>query len=442
LVFEFKLPDLGEGVAEGEIVKWLVTEGQEIKEDQPMVEVMTDKATVQIPSPATGRIKQIVTKAGQTVKVGSTVVVLDTGEDNGTGEKRTGQQSAASKEATAEPQRVIQRPAEAGASSQKIVTGQVPRTVIATPATRKLARELGVEIDLLQGSGPGGRVTEDDVRQASKSGMQFAKPEAAPKQQGEVAYEPAAARPRPVSLAQKQAPQEMREERVAIHGIRKRTMEKMSKSVRTAAHVWHVDEVDYTELVKLRQSAKTIAESLNIKLTYMPFIIKAIVHALKEFPYFNASIDDERQEIVVKHYYNIGFATDTPNGLVVPVIKEPNRKSILEIAREMEQLADDARKGSITLENIQGGTFTVTNIGGLGGVFAMPIINHPEVAILGVLKIEKRPVVKDGQIVARDVGYISLGFDHRIVDGADAARFTTKIVNYLENPSSLLLDSL
>ncbi|MDA4112418.1 MAG: 2-oxo acid dehydrogenase subunit E2, partial [Thaumarchaeota archaeon] len=231
-----------------------------------------------------------------------------------------------------------------------------------------------------------------------------------------------------------------RESRLPIHGIRKRIAEKMSKSVHTAAHVTHIDEVDFTQLIALREKAKPIAESQNVKLTFMPFIMKAVVSALKAYPYFNATIDDEKQEIIVKNYYNIGFATDTNNGLLVPNVKDVDKKDIIQLSREIEELSQRARDGKIALDEIQGGTFTITNIGTLGGMISTPIINTPEVAILGVHKIQKKPVVRDNQIVIRDVSFVSLSFDHRIVDGADAARFTSKLISILENPGLLVFE--
>ena len=424
---EFKLPDLGEGVAEGEIVKWLVHEGDPIKEDQPMVEVMTDKATVQIPSPSTGKVGKIMAKEGETVKVGSILVSLD---DGGDGSAPTAQQrpaSAANRAPSSSAEQNIPRPVSA--------------PVIATPSTRKLARELNVNLEMIHGSGPGGRITEEDVRQFSTGGS---------KQQLEppMAREPTAVNrppsPQPSRISQIPAVQGEktypREERIPIHGIRKRIAEKMTKSVHTAAHVTHIDEVDFTQLIALREKAKPLAETHNVKLTFLPFIMKAAVSALKKYPNFNASIDDEKQEIVVKHYYNIGFATDTSNGLLVPNVKDVDQKDVMEIAKELEDLSVKAREGKISLEEIQGGTFTITNIGTLGGMISTPIINTPEVAILGVHKIQKKPVVRDNQIVIRDVCFVSLSFDHRIVDGADAARFTTQLISFIENPGLFMFE--
>ncbi|MDH2900930.1 MAG: dihydrolipoamide acetyltransferase family protein [archaeon] len=428
MVLEFKLPDLGEGVAEGEIVKWLVNEGQQIKEDEPMVEVMTDKATVQIPSPASGTVKQILAKEGQTVKVGTNLVVLDNsgGKDGGSVGTQTVQKIA--------PDKTPERRTE---SVQQTQISQAAQRVIATPATRKLARDLGIEIEKVSGSGPGGRITEEDVKRTGSGQRQPPRPTQQTMQQ-QVERPVEQARP---SQAVPQTQPSANEERVSIHGIRKLISEKMLKSTQTTSAVTHIDEVDFTELVALRDATRPLAESQNVKLTYLPFIMKAVTTALKQFPFFNASIDDQTQEFIVKHYHNIGFATDTPNGLMVPVVKNADRKNIFEIATEIERLSEEARSGKIQLQDLQGGTFTITNIGALGGVMSTPIINVPEVAILGVHKIQKKPVVLKNEIAIRDIAYVALTFDHRIVDGADAARFTSRLKQYLENPSLIFVEA-
>ena len=303
---------------------------------------------------------------------------------------------------------------------------------IATPATRKLARELDVDIDSISGSGPGGRITDEDVRKAAQGKGSQRIAVTAPSQTPKIEQVPTS----------QQQPTSGREERAPLHGIRKRIAEKMSRSKRTAAHVTHIDEVDFTELIALREKLKPMAEKRDVKLTFLPFMMKATIAALKEFPYFNSSLDDEKQEIVLKHYFNIGFATDTPNGLIVPVVKDADKKSILQLAMEIERLSSRAREGKISLDDIQGGTFTITNIGTLGGMISTPIINVPEVAILGVHRIQKKPVVRENQIVIRDVAFIALSFDHRVVDGADAARFTSKLVSVLQSPGLMILDGV
>jgi pyruvate dehydrogenase E2 component (dihydrolipoamide acetyltransferase) len=283
--------------------------------------------------------------------------------------------------------------------------------------SRKLARDLDVDLAAVRGTGPSGRITEADVRGFKQSG----------------------GRPAFVTITVPSGAGA--EERIPLRGIRRKVAEHMVKSRDTAAQVTHVDEVDVTEVVQLREKAKLSAEKRGVRVTYLPFIIKALIPALKQFPYLNASLDDERGEIVLKKYYNIGIATDTEQGLVVPVVKDAGHKSITQLAEEIDKLGEKARAGQLSLEEIQGSTFTITNVGGIGGVFATPIISYPEVAILGVHKITKRPVVKDNQIVIRDVTYLSVSFDHRVLDGAMAARFMNAIKQYLEDPKLLLLET-
>jgi pyruvate dehydrogenase E2 component (dihydrolipoamide acetyltransferase) len=438
--FEFRLPDIGEGIHEGEIVKWLVKEGDIVREDQPMVEVMTDKATVEIPAPRAGKILKLNAKEGETVKVGSVLVIIEElgeakpesqktppsapprhGEGSSPFPLREGGQGVRS-EATATTVAASPPPSPTAAPAQR---------VLATPATRKLARELGVDIAQIRGTGPGGRVTDEDVRRfaAARTAPQPPPPSPAPT--------PSPAAP---AFAPSAVVTDRREERIPLRGIRKRIAEHMHQSKTTAAHFTYVDEVDMTELIQLREQMKPLAEQKGVKLTYLPFIVKASVAALKEMPILNASIDEAKGEIVIKKYYNIGIATATDEGLIVPVIKDADRKSLLEIAMEIERLAKAAREGKVALSDLQGGTFTITSLGALGGLFATPIINYPEVAILGIHEIKKRPVVRDNQIVIRDIMYVSLSFDHRLIDGDVGARFCKKIISYLENPKLLFLE--
>jgi 2-oxoglutarate dehydrogenase complex dihydrolipoamide succinyltransferase (E2) component len=404
---ELKLPDIGEGIAEGEILKWLVKEGQKVKEEDPLVEVMTDKVNVQIPSPWTGTVSRILAKEGETVKVGQVIVAIDSGAD--------GQQAApkqgvpASKPGTTVSQQVQ-------ASQQ---TGAPSEGVLATPATRKLAREMGVDVTKLRGTGSMGRITEEDVRKAAGSGGAGA-PTAA--------KAPSAGRPN--------------EERVPVRGLRKIVAERMSKSIHTTAQVTHVDEADMTELVLLREAFKGSAEKRGVKLTFFPLMIKAVIPALKAFPYVNSTLDEQTNEIVLKKNYNIGIATDTENGLVVPVVKDVDKKDVFEIAAEIQQLAAKARAGQLTLDDVHGATFTITNQGSVGGLFATPIINYPEAAILGTHKISKRPLVREGKVEVRDVMFLSLSFDHRILDGAYAARFMNNVIEVLQDPKLLLAEIL
>jgi pyruvate dehydrogenase E2 component (dihydrolipoamide acetyltransferase) len=410
MAYEFKLPDIGEGVAEAEIIKWMVKEGEKVKEDQPLVEVMTDKVNVQIPSPRSGTISTISVKEGEVAKVGQTIVIIS--ED--------GTPSTAS---SAAPARAPEPPAQARPPApDQQATSQPAPPVAATPATRRLAREMGVEITTVIGTGPQGRITDDDVKAAAaKSSL----PPQRPQPQ-------APARPAVTG----------REELVPIHGVRKTIADRMVRSKHTAAHVTHVDEVDVTELILLREALKSSGEKRGVKLTYLPFIIKAVIPSLKAFPFMNSSVDDQGANIIVKKYYNIGVATDTEQGLVVPVVKDADRKDVFELAREIEQLAGKARSGQLSLDEVRGSTFTITNIGTIGGLFSTPIINLPESAILGVHKITKRPVVRDDKIEVRDMTYLSLSFDHRIIDGAYAARFTTSVIETLQDSKKLLTEVL
>lgn len=409
MVYEFRLPDVGEGVAEGEVVKWLVKEGAEVKENQPLVEIMTDKVNVEIPSPKKGTVLRLMAKEGEVIKVGQVLLTIN----------EQGEPSAVPKASTPRAAARLQTVAQTipRTSIPAVQVEKKPHEILATPATRKLARDLGIDLSLVRGTGPGGRITDQDIQTFKSSGM---KPTAVTVTVGA----PGAA-----------------EERIPLRGIRRKIAERMVKSKHTAAHVTHVDEVDMTEIVQLREKAKISAEKRGVKLTYLPFIIKALIPALKQYPFLNATLDDEKQEIVLKRYYNIGIATDTEQGLVVPVLKYAERKSITQLGEEIARLSERARAGQLNLDEIQGSTFTVTNVGGIGGVFATPIINYPEVAILGVHKITKRPVVKDDQIVIREMTYLSVSFDHRVLDGAMAARFMSTIKQYLEDPKLLLLET-
>ena len=407
---EFHLPDIGEGVSEGEIVKWLVKEGDPIKEEQLMVEVMTDKATVQIPSPWTGKVAKLLAKEGEVVKTGAAIVVIE--EAGGT-------------------------PAPAAAKLAPVATPVAPTAappstpapageVLATPGVRKLARELSVDLAAVRGSGPAGRVTDDDVR-AAKSAPAAARPPPAPARATELVA-PAA-----------HAPKGGLEERVPLVGLRKRISEKMHKSKTTAAHFTYVEEVDMTAVIHLRQKAAETAAKRGVKLTYLPFIVKAVVTALKQHPFLNATLDEARSEVVVKKYYNVGIATATDEGLTVVVLHDADKLDLWQIGSEIDRLATAARQKTIRLEDLSGSTFTITSLGVMGGVFATPIINFPEVAILGIHKIEKRAVVRDDVIVIRDMMYLSCAFDHRVVDGHVGAAFVHTLKEYLEHPALLFM---
>jgi len=440
---DFKLPDIGEGVHEGEITKWLVKAGDPIKEDQPMVEVMTDKATVEIPSPVNGTVDKLHATEGQTIEVGKVLLSI---REGGKGEKAEAAPKAeepAKKEAAAPKQEAKKEeaPKKQEAPAEREVEAVKPQKatpkeeeshealpfeILATPATRKLARDLSLDLKNVSGTGTHGRITKEDVQMAYE---------------GHSAATPRTSHPSSTAVATKASlPAVQRGElkRIPLKGIRKKIAEAMSHSKHTAAHFTYVEEVDMTAVSLLRKSAADEAKKRDIKLSYLPFIIKALIPALEEFPYLNSSLDDEKGEIILKGDYNIGIATDTPNGLIVPVIKGADKKSLWELATEISELAERAKNGKSQLEDLKGGTFTLTNAGSIGGVFATPIINHPEVAILGVNAIRKRPMVVNDEIVIRDMMFLSISVDHRVVDGADAARFMNRLIYFLSEPSRLV----
>jgi pyruvate dehydrogenase E2 component (dihydrolipoamide acetyltransferase) len=411
--FEFKLPDIGEGIVEGEIVKWLIKEGDDVKEDQPMVEVMTDKATVTIPSPKRGKVLRRFGKEGEIAKVHHPLVVLEL-DRGGTS-----------------PAAVVATPSASGSPAPKVVSAPPPapsgngRRVLATPVTRRIAREHGVSIERISGTGPAGRVLKDDVLRAVNAGVAPA-PAAEARGWGSV---PGLA-PQPG------------DERIPLIGLRKRIAQKMVQSKFTAPHFTFVEQVDATALKVLRErmNEQLLAAGENLKLSYLPFICKALVSALHRFPKVNANFDEASQELVVKHTYNLGVAVATEDGLIVPVVKHCEQKTLRQIAREVASLAEAAREKRVKAEDLQGGTFTITSLGEQGGLFATPIINHPEVAILGVHRMRPTPVVVDREIVIRDVMYLSFSFDHRNVDGAMGAAFAYEVIRYVEHPELLMLE--
>lgn len=423
MAFEFKLPDIGEGVAEGEVVKWLVKAGDVVTEDQPIIEVMTDKATVEIASPKAGKISALKVKEGDVVPVGSVLVLIDESGDGQVipiGSPKDKKTPAAGPTAdtplfSASP---APRPAVAMPSNMA--------RPLASPATRKLAREMGVDLSALSASGPQGRVTRDDVMATRSAGA----PQAAA-----TAMRPATM---PLPTRSTSAPSGG-EERIPLRGIRKKIAEHMVKAKFTAPHFTQFDEIDMTELVSLKNSAKEMGAKYGIKITFLPFIVQVLCKVLKEYPMLNAMLDDAKEEIVVKHYYNIGIAAATDSGLIVPVVKNADQKSVLELARDIQVLGEKARTGKLAVEDLQGGTFTITSTGNSGGMMATPIINHPEVAILGINRIKETPVVRDGQIVIRQIGHFCLSLDHRVVDGAIGAAFLKRMIGLLEDPKLLLL---
>lgn len=435
--WEFKLPDIGEGVTEGEIVQWLVQEGASVTEDQPMVEVMTDKATVTIAAPRAGRIAELRGKPGEVIAVHAVLVVFDSeaapaaattnGHTNGA-KKDDGPAATAvgdireSLPGMGAPKSAAPAPAAAAVSSY---FNDKP---LATPATRKTARDLGVDLKQVKPSGPQGRVTKDDVMSYSRGA---AGPSQAPAPQA-----PAVAR-EPVAVSRAEG-----DERVPFVGMRRRIASKMQQSKQTAAHFTFVEECDATALMALRARLKPAAEAAGVKLTFLPFIVKAVVSALKRRPILNSTLDEATNELVYRKSYHIGIAASTDAGLMVPVVHDADKRSLLEIAREIERLGADAKAGKSRSQDLQGSTFTITSLGAEGGLFATPIINFPEVGILGVHRIKERPVVKGGQIAVGHVMLLSLSFDHRIVDGHVGAAFAYDIIATLEDPERMFLDSV
>lgn len=422
---DFKLPDLGEGVTEAEVDRWLVREGDTIEEDAPLVEVITDKATAEIPSPYAGVVSRIHVESGQVVAVGTVLVTIGdpslVAGDDGSSERPTepGRVSARS-----EPEPEPQVEAEAEAVGRSSVAGgrEVGSNgVQAMPPVRKLARELGVDIAAISGSGPGGRIVREDVERAA-SGAQTAPPPRPPP-------------PAPVSPAVPLAGR-----REPLRGVRRVIAERMAQAHRLIPPVTHVEECDVTELDATKQMANE-RDPDGPRLTYLPFIVKAVVNALKQYPALNSSLDEDAGEIVFHDDYNIGVAVDTPAGLTVPVIKNADAKRLRDIAAEIESFAAAAREGNLQVEDLRGGTFTVTSPGAFGGLMATPIIFHPQAAILGVHRATERPVVRDGQIVIRKMMNLSITFDHRVLDGMTAARFALDVVRLLEHPAVIALES-
>jgi pyruvate/2-oxoglutarate dehydrogenase complex dihydrolipoamide acyltransferase (E2) component len=463
--FEFKLPDIGEGVTEGEIVNWLVQEGDTVGEDQEMVEVMTDKATVTIGAPKAGRVARLGGKVGDVIPVGSVLIVLDlaSGASAGAPAAAAAAPRAAPAPAAARDEGPAatavgdirdtlpgmgalgaKKPAPAAAPSGK--NGEYwNERPLAAPATRKLAREMAVDLRRVPPSDPAGRVTRDDVQRFAVRGrpappaIQMPASDVSIHQAVTVVPEGKAATTLPAPAPSRPQPRAAGDQRVPIRGLRKRIYENMAKSKHTAAHFTYVDECDGTELKALRDRTRAYADREGVKLTFLPFIVKAVVAALVRYPALNCTVDDAAQEMVLRGSYDIGVAAATEAGLIVPVVRSADRLSILEIARELERMAGDARQGKSKPSDLGGSSFTITSLGRLGGLFATPIVNYPEVAILGVHEMKRRPVVKGDQIVVGDVMLLSLSFDHRIIDGHVGAAFAQEIIGFLQEPERLLL---
>ncbi|MFB6355921.1 MAG: dihydrolipoamide acetyltransferase family protein [bacterium] len=442
----FTFPDVGEGITEGEIVQWHVSEGDQVEADQTLVEIETDKAIVDIPSPVNGVIERIPFSEGSTIKVGDLLVEFDTDEDveqeeidaeelmedaggNGSGddqeliiESEDDREGSIELEVESEEESTsvvgsISTEAEVLEGEEHPESARVPEEKLATPSTRRLARELGVDLQKVDGSGQGGRITDEDVRVYASDAV---KDEDEQVRHGEDEYGPVT--------------------RKTLSGVRKAIAQRMRASAFEIPQVTHMDEADVTDLQSLvEEKREELSGELDVKLTLTPFFVKTVANLLKEYPMVNATLDKDEDEIIMKKYVNIGVGVDTESGLMVPVVRDADEKDVLEIAHEIKGLADRCRSRDIELEEMRGGTFTITNIGFVGGKWATPKINYPEAAIMATGRAEKSPVVRDDEVVIRRMLPLSLSFDHRLLDGAEIARFTNDVKDMLESPETFSL---
>lgn len=442
MAYKFRLPDIGEGIHEGEIVKWFVKPGDKIEEDTVLAEVQNDKAVVEIPSPVEGTIEKVLVEEGAVTTVGTVLLEIDApgyeelelhGHIDDEEEKaKTEAQVQATAEDGKEVEKVVSN--EQGTTGSAEEQDRSKKRVIAMPSVRKFARENGVNIQEVVGTGKNGRVLKEDIEAFKNGGAQQDTSEKTIAVEETSAQE--VAKTTPIEFEG-----EFPETREKMSGIRRAIAKAMVHSKQTAPHVTLMDEVDVTELVAHRKKFKAIAAEKGIKLTYLPYVVKALVSTLREFPEFNRSLDDATQEIIQKHYYNIGIAADTEKGLLVPVIKHADRKSVFALSDEISQLATKAREGKLAPNEMKGASCSITNIGSAGGQWFTPVINHPEVAILGIGRISEKPVIKNGEIVAAPVLALSLSFDHRMIDGATAQHALNNIKRLLSEPELLLMEA-
>jgi pyruvate dehydrogenase E2 component (dihydrolipoamide acetyltransferase) len=418
---ELKLPELGEGVHEGELVKWLVKPGDLVKDDQAVCEIMTDKATIELPAPFSGTITSLESKEGNTVKVGETILKYETTGSAAAAKVAAPVASAPAPSPVAAPKASAAVSASVASSSHTSVSIGGP--VSAAPATRRFARESGVDLGAVSASGPSGRVMMEDVQAFLSGGSGKGTGTSSGMSRSTVSQQ--------------------REERIPFKGLRKKIAEKMRQSKDHAAHFTYVEEADATALVELRNLAKDRGAKDGVKVTYLPFVMKAMANVLRKYPIMNSELDEASGEIILKHYYNIALSVQTPDGLTAPVVKDVGNKSVLEIAKEIQTLVEKARAKKLSMDDLTGGTITLTNAGSIGGLFATPVINYPEVSILGFNKIFRKPVAKvingKEEIVIRDWTYFSISLDHRIVDGAVAAEFMKDFIRVIENPALMIL---
>lgn len=407
---EFRLPELGEGVYEAELSRWLIAPGARVRPGQGLVEMLTDKATMEVPAPFAGTITKLLVESGQQIKVGAPILTYDEQGAAAASEQTPTAAPAAVPAATVSA--VVMPPA---GDSNGAALAQVP--VKAAPSVRLLARKLGIDINRVRGSGPQGRILVEDLT-----------PHVAP----QAAAAPGRPEPRPDYGTPGT--------RIKFQGVRRKIAEHLTRSKYTAPHYTYVDECDVSELVRLREALREPFAKKGAKITYLAFVVKAAAEALKDVPLVNASLDEQAGEIVLHDRYDVGIAVAAPGGLVVPVVRAADRRSLLDVARDIERLSAEARAGRSRLEDLRGGTFTVTSIGNIGGLFATPIIHYPEVAILGIGKVVKRPVFDErGQLKAADMVYLSLSCDHRVLDGAVGAAFGNALIRRLQQPAALLV---
>lgn len=438
---QFRFPDVGEGITEGEVVEWLVKEGDFVEEHQAVGKIETDKAVAEIPSPQRGYILKLMHKPGETVKVGEVLFIIGDKNEPVAEKTEIKPQPALQTTQQQKPQTVvkpagvvgyleeapeleetteIQDERKALQKLQQALPTKAEHQILATPSTRKMAKEMGIDLTKITGSGKEGRITDEDVKNAK--GIKIL-------ENAEIEIK-----------AEKKYDFYGIVERIPLKGVRKSIAKKMSEIAQHVVPVSAHDEADVTELWNIREREKKIAEMKGVKLTFLPFIVKALIHALKDFPYLNSTFDEEKQEMILKKYYNIGIAVDTEDGLIVPVVKDADQKSILDIAKEIEELAQKARDRKLDLADLKGGTFSITNYGSIRGLFATPIINYPEAAILGLGRIYDKLVIDGEKVHKIKVLPISLTFDHRILDGAYAERFIDVLIKHLEDPDLILVD--
>ncbi len=455
-MFEFKLPDVGEGIFEAEILDWLVKEGDTVTQDQVILEIQTDKAVVEIPSPVAGTIQKIVAQPGTMANVGDLLVIIATEEGASLPPADPNKTTA---QAPAMQQHSVMTAPEApppgGNGKTKPAPAPTPmqvgildpnRRVLAAPAVRKLALEMGINLAQVPGTGPAGRILLSDLKQfaAQPQPAPTAPPPSAPPQPAAPATAPTAPPPPAPTIPDRiavpsvsTADESVEEE--PLRGLRRRIAERMEVSLRVPS-VSTFREIEVGRLVEMRKTLKPIATAKNLSLTFMPFFIKAATIALKEFPYFNATLDMDNQKIIRHNYYHIGIATATDDGLLVPVIKHADKMTILELASELTRLRMLAERRKLAPDELSGSTFSITNYGSYNGWMGTPIINPPEVAIMGVGRITEKPVAINGEIVIRPVLPLSLSFDHRLIDGAAGEQFAERLQALLGNPDTLLLE--